>query len=614
MKIFILIALLACVVLPFQACTGTSGIQGSSSSISPGAHALTSGSGVNYTVKQNGTGNFTTIQACANAMSAGDTCTVYAGTYNENVTVPAGASGSYNTLNVNGSDVVNVSGEFTLNSHTKLVGNCVEPAALGTCGFSVSQPSQIGGCATATDGSTDFYITNNSFSQCGLGNDVEISFQGTNGVSFVYIQGNTFSYGCGTSSAPNNCVALGLAGSHILVEHNDFSHFGIVVEAYGQYEVIRNNTFHDIYESECGSASGNCHMDMIYAERSNTAASDLVQYHLWEGNTATTVVGVDGKGLWTAGDNPNGCGTSCFNVIGRYNVFSHFGSANAAQTSGFLNVKYYNNSWIDADNAALGSPASTSYRDATSSGGAEINNLFYYPEAVPQSWGWYAYSVADVTGFTAGANLAYCSSSPCGQQTQRGSTSYLFASDTPVIVSNILATTDPLANYSAGNFNLAAGSPALNAGTHLTTVAAGDSGSGTSLVVTDAGFFQDGLGLNASGVQADCIAVTTVGNHICITAVNYATNTLTLASGVTRSPGDPTWLYSDSKGNVQLTGSAPNIGALGMASGQNPTPAPTPAPTPKPTAPIPTPVPSPTPTPVGPTTTIISPVNGAVVP
>jgi len=102
-------------------------------------------------------------------------------------------------------------------------------------------------------------------------------------------------------------------------------------------------------------------------------------------------------------------------------------------------------------------------------------------------------------------------------------------------------------------------------------VASGDSGSGTSLVVTDAGFFQDGLGLNAAGVQADCISVTTVGNHVCITAVNYATNTLTLASSITRSHGDHIWLYSNSEGVQVLVGSAPNIGAtFAVTSSGNP--------------------------------------------
>src|SRR5208337_4982242 len=79
-----------------------------------------SANAANLTVKSDGGGNYTTIQACANAMSAGDTCTVYAGTYNENVTVSAGTAGNYKTFNVNGSDVVNVY-SFTLNSHTKLI-------------------------------------------------------------------------------------------------------------------------------------------------------------------------------------------------------------------------------------------------------------------------------------------------------------------------------------------------------------------------------------------------------------------------------------------------------------------------------------------------------------
>ena len=84
-----------------------------------------------FTVKAGGGGNYTTVQACATAMAPGDTCTVYAGTYNENVTVPAGTAGNYKTLNVNGSDVVSVT-SFTVGSHTKLVGNCTAPASVGT--------------------------------------------------------------------------------------------------------------------------------------------------------------------------------------------------------------------------------------------------------------------------------------------------------------------------------------------------------------------------------------------------------------------------------------------------------------------------------------------------
>jgi hypothetical protein len=45
-----------------------------------------------YAVKRDGSGNFTTIQACANAAMAGDTCVVYPGTYDEHVRTVAGGT------------------------------------------------------------------------------------------------------------------------------------------------------------------------------------------------------------------------------------------------------------------------------------------------------------------------------------------------------------------------------------------------------------------------------------------------------------------------------------------------------------------------------------------
>src|SRR2546425_10753686 len=64
-----------------------------------------------YSVKAGGGGNFTTIQACANAAVAGDTCTVFAGTYAERPTLPAsGTAGNPITFNVNSGDAVVVQG------------------------------------------------------------------------------------------------------------------------------------------------------------------------------------------------------------------------------------------------------------------------------------------------------------------------------------------------------------------------------------------------------------------------------------------------------------------------------------------------------------------------
>jgi hypothetical protein len=115
---------------------------------------------------------------------------------------------------------------------------------------------------------------------------------------------------------------------------------------------------------------------------------------------------------------------------------------------------------------------------------------------------------------------------------------------------------DPLFIDPTANLHLQPGSPAGGAGTYLTTVAVGDSGSGTSLIVNDAGFFQDGSGT----VNADWIRVG-AANTVQISSIDYSTNTITLTSGISRSAGDPVYLYKDSNGRIVLFGTAPDMGA-----------------------------------------------------
>jgi hypothetical protein len=54
--------------------------------------SLTGAEAAEYAVKQDGSGDFTTIQACADAARAGDACVVYAGVYNEHVRTTAGGT------------------------------------------------------------------------------------------------------------------------------------------------------------------------------------------------------------------------------------------------------------------------------------------------------------------------------------------------------------------------------------------------------------------------------------------------------------------------------------------------------------------------------------------
>ncbi len=124
---------------------------------------------------------------------------------------------------------------------------------------------------------------------------------------------------------------------------------------------------------------------------------------------------------------------------------------------------------------------------------------------------------------------------------------------------NAILNQDPLfADSSSGNFTLQSGSPAIDAGGGLTLVHATDIGSGTSLVLEDAHFFQPGWG----GTEADAIAVGTLDNTVQITSIDYDTDTITLANTISRNDGDPVWLFKDSRETPVLLGCAPDIGAL----------------------------------------------------
>jgi hypothetical protein len=523
-----------------------------------------------YTVKPAG-GNFSTIQACANAMSAGDTCTVFAGTYNENVTVTAGTAGNYKTLTVNPGDTVYVY-SFTINSYDKING------------FSIQNPSSPNAkpCVSVSSLSTNYFITNNNMTACGGSVSAIYEPASTTGTSYGYIGGNTIYYTCSTPAAPNVCNAIVVVGNYTLVENNDISHTTNGVRDYGRYNVIRKNTFHDIRgtnltPNDCGSNSSNCHIVFVQADAdTKDAYHPPTQYGVIENNTQLNALGNDTKFSLMQAEN---CQGQCFNAIFRFNVGAHVGSGSilddnslSRSVPGWSHVKSYNNSWIDYSHSSQPSGGETINISNGSTNGAVINDLFYYPEILI-NWNPYA-ADASSAPFTSSNNLAYCTVSCVSQLWGH---SYggpgLFMADS----GNKYA--DPqFVNYSGGDFSLQATSPALNAGTHLTTVASADAGSGTSLVVNDADFFQDGYGIN--GVQPDCISVTTVSNHACITAVNYSTKTLTLATSITRSAGAPVWLYSDSTGRTVLIGNAPNIGATFDSASVPAPPPPPPLPAP----------------------------------
>ncbi len=494
-----------------------------------------------YTVKAGGGGNYTTIQACANATVAGDTCTVYAGTYNEVVTLSHSGTGTGDvctsciTFRVNPGDTVGLYG-FTVAANYVVIQ-----------GFTITDPSLSHANAGIyfTGSSTGVHILNNVITLVGKGYPCISTRPGTPSHNLI-ITGNTISW---CSSVPGGGNANASSGAsvyadHSLIANNDISKAINGIQLSQPNEVVRNNYYHDTNDAVdfpgCSEPTCDTHIDMIEVT-APTAVNIVI-----EGNRMNNTFGVGGAHNIIYSASVSGESVHRFNVV--YNI----GSFLLIAQGGYSGVHSYNNTLVTAN--LEGHNYFVASWSASSTNGTYLNELMYNVINPPGYAGAYYYTVdaGSTPRFAGGNNLAFDTS--CVAGTLAGCTTGRMLTDP----GNLYG--DPKFVNPASDFHLQAGSPALNAGRYLTTVASADSGSGTSLIVNDAGFFQDGYGI--SGVQADCIAVTMVTNPVCIMAVNYQTNTLTLASSITRSAGDPVWLYSDSTERQVLFGEAPNIGAI----------------------------------------------------
>jgi hypothetical protein len=499
-----------------------------------------------YAVKAAG-GDYTTIQSCASAMAAGDTCTVYAGTYNEVVTLTAGTAGNYKTLNVNTGDTVNVYG-FVMASHTKV------------SGFTITNPSNPAAnlCVSIPTSTTDAYVTNNTMFSCGAGTYMIATSENATGATYIYITGNRMSFGCGTSAAPNPCKVISVSGDHWIIDNNEMFRTADGITVFGTYIVIRGNYYHTILP-ECKTHGSNCHIDFIESEPDLGSGDHASSHLLIEGNKELRNFGQQAHGILTQGD---ACSGQCGYSIERYNQFLKMSSETGGgygtldDLAGYPYVKVYNSTF-----AFTGSPNDdTDTFGSTSTNGAEINNIFYYGSSITSISPYEAVGGAS-NGFTYANNEGFCAGT-CTLHGHSGSNSW--TSDTGNFQS------DPLFNNISGDdYSLQSGSPARGAGTYLTTTTNTGSVS-TSLTVADAAFFWDGAGGLTS---ADWIRIGS-STTVQIASITYSSNIITLATPVSWSSGTGVYLYKDSRGNVVLSGANPDLGAFPSGVTQPPPPPP----------------------------------------
>jgi PKD repeat protein len=383
---------------------------------------------------------------------------------------------------------------------------------------------------SATIISTDNWIHDNIFTKYGAidntGNDlgtIKLDGEGASTNSNNTIENNVFSYG----------------------GHDAFS-------IMGYHNVVRNNVFHNeeayyldngkgINSPDSGYFGNRCLLLENGGDTEGGAHDNLV-----EGNR------IGYAGCPPDDDGAHGIEDAGYHTIIRYNYIYGNGAA------GYYNKKQgvYNGTYRSGSKARV--YHNTIYHNGY--GDPDIDNQFKYGVEI---WSYVTYNdwPEDVVVKN---NIVY------GNRVEwRVGTDNILPQIT--YVNNLNTNPDFLnpdlsdkTSLTLPNLAIASGSSAKNAAISLTTATTSGSNS-TTLHVADAWCFQDGTWGSAltRGVTMfpDWIAIGTVDNVVQIQSVDYTHNTIVLASPKSWNNGAEVWLYKNSKGDVVLYGSAPDIGA-----------------------------------------------------
>ncbi len=363
------------------------------------------------TVRKDGTGNYTTIQACVNAMSSGDTCLVGAGVYQERIRFPAGKSGQAGNLTTVQAEVagtVDTWGFDTVNCNY-----------LRIQGFNITVPATQTGLPDGTAiaiRSSNLEVINN------YAHDIPyVAFYGLGNISNVHVAGNRI-YNIG--------MGIIINGTGWLVEANEIErlqYYPILGDAdyiilFGANHVIRSNYLHGTIQAEIGPG----HVDGFSTWDNN---GEFVQHIRIEGNRLEDFYhqGFIAAAAYHA---------NSFDIVICNNVFRAATAWGVLAFNGIREVKVYNNLFLNVTGYAVGINSGAT--------GEAKNNIFY------NSTGWDASTPASYGT----KNIWY---KPGGSVGSR------FTGD--------LLNVDPMFVSVAGSdFHLRAGSPAIDAGVSLTAV------------------------------------------------------------------------------------------------------------------------------------------------
>lgn len=337
------------------------------------------------------------------------------------------------------------------------------------------------------------------------------------------------------------------ASRYNVIEDSTLYHGGHhVMGVFSRYNTIRNNYLHNDAWS-----NGRGHRN-LYLQGVTTGSG----YVLFEGNR----LGYSTRGCNNASPTVGSVTMTTSNNIFRYNKIYHsvayglgtgsYNSQGSQYDTGSYNKIYNNtifNSGYNIDPSYNNGSEDTAiwFSNSVNTGNIVKNNL-------------YSANYQVHSGVTAKQTFA----DNWNGDTQ-GAPKFVNASTTPPV-----DKTDAI----LPNLDLQSGSPAIDKGGALTTITS-PTGSGTSLNVSNASYFQDGTYGPPGVVQADWIAVGTPTNAVQISSISG--NTINLVKSINWTNGQSVWLYKKSDGVIVLYGNAPDAGAYEFTQGTTTLSAPT---------------------------------------
>jgi hypothetical protein len=443
-----------------------------------------------------------TIQKASNTVIAGDIVRVHAGSYTERVAESTDGSAG-NTITYVADGAVIVTGFDITGDYVRIIGfEITHPSAVGYDGIDISNASHV------------------EIFDCNIHHTDGYSIDPVN-APYLTIRGNIMNY----SGSPGNNGGPGLktiddwgaVSNNVLIEYNTISHTTDYICSNGDYYIARNNV---LGPSSVDDFGGTPHVD-------GWQANSQTRYGFMEANWHVNNPVNDAHMILI--EAPVSGANGHFAVV--KNVSLRSGDQLWFQMRDGDNLHAAHNSVGQIGYGPRGGPGSSGFfyvwsENSPSNNNFSCNNIFYNV------------TTGVVYTINSGSDLTHTNDHvDLGTDITNGINGNIKSN--PVNVS--------WTDYDADDLLLKNTAPDIDAGSALTTVTSA-SGTGSSFIVANPDWFYDGFTLT----QGQNIYVGN-DNNLIITAVNYATGSITVSSSFA-------WISGDAVGYA-YRGRGPDMGA-----------------------------------------------------